>query len=144
MTRFLILPLLALTLVACRTETADGATEADTAAAADASAEDAPSAQISSGGLPYVEPQRADNAEQTTRTAMLKEVVADGEECFVMASDAEGDLLLMGTSEACEQGATLGGRAVTLTQEAATLDVPIGEETSQQEVQLVVGIEAAE
>lgn len=138
MTRYLILPLLALALAGCRTESADDAPEASPPA--DASAD----LDVASGGLPYIAPRRTGDAEQTTRTANLREVTLNGEECYVIGSDAEGDLLLMGTREACEQGAALAGRVVTITQEPAFLDVPVGDETVEQEVLLVTGIEPVE
>ena len=59
-----------------------------------------------------------------TQTATLKTVVADENECFLLTTSAMGDQVLMGTMDACEQGADLEGQVVTLSQEPTMIDVP--------------------
>ncbi|MEM1054210.1 MAG: hypothetical protein AAGI52_01685 [Bacteroidota bacterium] len=88
--------------------------------------------------------QTPEDPDVTTQTATLKNVVAEGEECFLLATGSGGDLVLMGTPDACEDGDGLEGQVVTLQQKPTMIDVPLGETTTQQMVPMVIGVEPVE
>ncbi|MEM1054209.1 MAG: hypothetical protein AAGI52_01680 [Bacteroidota bacterium] len=143
MIRFSILAVAVLALSACRTEPTTPPTD-DSADSTEIAAVDVTVSDSMSGTVDLPPPSLDEEADETTRTATLTSVMGGDGECFVLATDAEGELLLPGTTEACAQGTGLEGQEVILTQGEGTQSIPTTDGTQEEPVLMIVGIEAAQ